>query len=109
MVISTGTTVPRMDSVAALYCLQNSMVCTPCGPRAVPTGGAGVADPASSWILTLASTRFLGGMRLFAFVAFFCCVPGRPAVGQLELRDLAELELDRRLPAKDVHQDLQLQ
>ena len=45
-VISAGTTVPRWDSVAALYCLQNSMMFTPWGPRAVPTGGAGVAAPA---------------------------------------------------------------
>ena len=28
--ISTGTTVPRCDSVAALYALQNSMMFTPC-------------------------------------------------------------------------------
>ncbi len=48
MVMSTGTTVPRWDSVAALYCLQNSIVWTPWGPRAVPTGGAGVAEPASN-------------------------------------------------------------
>jgi len=38
MVISTGMTLPRWDSVAALYCLQKSMMLTPCGPRAVPTG-----------------------------------------------------------------------
>ena len=57
MVISTGTTWPTRSSVAALYCLQNSMVCTPCGPSAVPTGGAGVALPAGSWILTMAVTR----------------------------------------------------
>ena len=47
MVMSTGMTVPRWFSVAALYCLQNSIVWTPWGPRAVPTGGAGVAEPAS--------------------------------------------------------------
>ena len=47
---------PRWFSVAALYCLQNSMVWTPCGPSAVPTGGAGVAPPASSWIFTTATT-----------------------------------------------------
>ena len=28
--ISTGTTLPRWDSVAALYCLTNSMMLTPC-------------------------------------------------------------------------------
>src|SRR5215203_1239263 len=57
--------VPRMDSVAALYALQNSMMLTPCGPRAVPTGGAGVAAPAFKAILTSAATFFffLGGIR----------------------------------------------
>src|SRR5688500_2403275 len=58
-VISAGTTVPRWDSVAALYALQNSMMFTPWGPRAVPTGGAGVAAPAGIWILTTAATRLL--------------------------------------------------
>ena len=56
-VISAGTTVPRWLSLAALYCLQNSMMLTPCGPRAVPTGGAGVAAPAGIWIRTIAATR----------------------------------------------------
>ena len=41
--ISAGTTVPRCDSVAALYILQKSMMLMPWGPSAVPTGGAGVA------------------------------------------------------------------
>jgi len=48
MVISAGITVPRCDSVEALYALQKSMMLMPCGPSAVPTGGAGVAAPA--WI-----------------------------------------------------------
>ena len=63
-VISAGTIVPRCDSLAALYCLQNSMMLTPWGPRAVPTGGAGVAAPAGIWILTIAATR------LFAIYSF---------------------------------------
>ncbi len=58
-VISAGTTVPRWLSLAALYCLQNSMMLTPWGPRAVPTGGAGVAAPAGIWIRTIAATRRL--------------------------------------------------
>ncbi len=62
MVISTGTTLPRMDSVWALYALQNSMMLTPCGPSAVPTGGAGVAAPAWSCTLTRAAIFFLGGI-----------------------------------------------
>src|SRR4029450_6053480 len=48
MVISTGTTLPAWAWVAALYCLQKSMMFTAWGPRAVPTGGAGVAWPAGS-------------------------------------------------------------
>src|SRR6187399_862974 len=57
--------VPRIDSVAALYALQNSMMLTPCGPSAVPTGGAGVAAPAFKAILTSAATFFfLGGISL---------------------------------------------
>src|SRR5919107_2701070 len=64
MVISTGMTLPRMDSVWALYALQKSMMLTPCGPRAVPTGGAGVAAPACSCTLTSAAIFFLGGIPL---------------------------------------------
>src|ERR1700691_1302779 len=94
MVISTGTTVPRWFSVAALYCLQNSIVWTPGGPRAVPTGGAGVAPPAGSWILTTARTFFFGGTVILLY---------------LELGDLAEFELDRGLPAEDIDQDLELE
>src|SRR3974377_1703320 len=95
MTISTGAIVPRWFSVAALYCLQNSMVCTPWGPSAVPTGGAGVAPPAGSWIFTIA--------RVF----FFAMVGG--ASWGLELGDLAELELHGGLAAEDVHEHLQLQ
>src|ERR1700722_17242096 len=94
MVISTGTTVPRWFSVAALYCLQNSIVCTPWGPSAVPTGGAGVAPPAGSWILTTGRIFFLGGTVNLL---------------DLELGHLAEFELDRGLPAEDVDQHLELE
>ena len=54
--ISAGITVPRWDSVAALYALQKSMMLMPWGPSAVPTGGAGVAAPAWIWIFTTAAT-----------------------------------------------------
>ena len=57
--ISTGTIVPRCASVRALYSLQKSMIATPWGPSAVPTGGAGEAWPAGIWILTSAATFFL--------------------------------------------------
>src|SRR4051794_2513733 len=88
--ISTGMTLPRCDSVAALYCLQNSMMLTPCWPSAGPTGGAGVAAPALICSLIRPAIFFLGGMS-----------------GSSDLRYLAEGELDRRLPAEDGDEDLQ--
>src|SRR4051812_29242705 len=94
--ISTGTTWPRWPSVCALYCLQNSMMLTPCWPSAGPTGGAGVAAPA--WICSLMRPAifFLGGMSLV-----LSCTAGS------DLADLAEGQLDRRLPAEDGDEDLQ--
>src|SRR3954468_15419174 len=76
MVISTGMTFPRMASVWALYALQKSMMFTPCGPRAVPTGGAGGAAPACSCTLTSAAIFFFGGIALSLFSR---CHDGAPA------------------------------
>src|SRR3954451_12917835 len=102
MVISTGITLPRIDSVWALYALQNSMMFTPWGPSAVPTGGAGVAAPACSCTLTSAAIFFFGGIPL--------SLSSRGHDGHvydapchkllLDLLDLAEAELDRGLPAE---------
>src|SRR5262245_59438434 len=80
------------------------MVCTPWGPRAVPTGGAGVALPAGSWIFTMAATRRL------AMTYEPLLESGSPTriVAALELGDLRELELDGRLPAEDVDEHLEL-
>src|SRR5437867_2600387 len=83
--------VPVCDCVSALYCLQNSMMLTPCGPSAVPTGGAGVACPAGIWSFTIVATFFFPGTLV-----------------SLDLRDLIESEFDRRLAAEDVHEHLEL-
>src|SRR6187200_1648229 len=108
MVISTGITLPRIDSVWALYALQNSMMFTPWGPRAVPTGGAGVAAPACRCTLTSAAIFSLGGI---AFFSFYLVVMTRAACATLchlvrrarsDLLDLAEAQLDRGLPAEDL-------
>src|SRR6266498_3721524 len=61
----------------------------PCGPSAVPTGGAAVALPA--WIWTLTTALIFFAMSLFH-----------------QLLDLQEVQLDRRLAAEDGHQDLDL-
>src|SRR5579884_375589 len=58
MVISTGTICPTWLAVRSLYSLTKPMMLTACGPRPVPTGGAGVALPAGSCSLTIALTRF---------------------------------------------------
>src|SRR2546428_3259762 len=76
------------------------MMLTPWGPRAVPTGGAGVAWPAGIWSLTTARIFFffLGAAIVVTSFLLPCA---------LELGDLLEREFDGRLPAKDVDEDLQ--
>src|SRR6187551_3630876 len=108
MVISTGMTLPRMASVWALYALQKSMMLTPWGPRAVPTGGAGVAAPAWSCTLTSAAIFFLGGI---AFSLYLVVMTGRvplPPVVALssDFLNLSEAQLDRGLPAEDLDEGL---
>src|SRR5207342_2123105 len=100
MVISTGTTLPAWAWVAALYCLQKSMMFTAWGPRAVPTGGAGVAWPAVSSIFSTAATR----RRRAAWGGIGVVTPSEWS----ELLDLVERELDRGLAAEDRDQDLEL-
>ena len=53
-VTTTGMMRPSCPAVFALKFLQKSMMLTPCGPSAVPTGGAGVALPAAIWSFTSA-------------------------------------------------------
>src|SRR5215510_10708069 len=57
-VTTTGMMRPSSFAVFALKFLQKSMLLTPCGPSAVPTGGAGVAFPAAIWSFTIACTFF---------------------------------------------------
>merc|ERR1740130_1071323 len=48
--------VPTLSDVRALYSLQNIMMFTPAAPSAGPTGGAGLALPASSASLIILDT-----------------------------------------------------
>src|SRR4051794_38405266 len=64
------------------------MMFTPCGPRAVPTGGAGVALPAGVWHLNCPVTFFA------------MCDP-------LCLFYLQEVEFNGSCTAKDGHHDAQ--
>src|SRR5687767_6083320 len=96
------------------------MMFTPWGPRAVPTGGAGVAAPACSCTFTRAAIFFLGGMFLFLVLCGHD-EGGRPlprvSLTPLSARgphgakssdslDLREGQLDRGLPAEDLDQRL---
>src|SRR3982751_752219 len=65
---------PSSFAVFALKFLQKSMMFTPCGPSAVPTGGAGVALPAAIWSFTIACT-FLAIDRCRTF---FSCAEAPP-------------------------------
>src|SRR5918995_1839246 len=58
IVTTTGMTIPLWLWVRALNCFTNSMMLTPCGPSAVPTGGAGVAAPAGHCNFTIALIFF---------------------------------------------------
>src|SRR5579864_8130638 len=60
IVITTGMMRPSWSfaEVLALNALQKSMMLTPWGPSAVPTGGAGVAFPAGICNFTCAVTFF---------------------------------------------------
>ena len=49
IVIWAGMIWPALSAVFSLYVFVNSTMLMPWGPRAVPTGGAGVALPAGSW------------------------------------------------------------
>src|ERR1700730_14173908 len=77
---------PSWLLVWVLKPLQNSMMLTPCWPRAGPTGGDGLAFPAVICSFTIAWTFF----------------------AMLEPLHLVVLELDRREPPEDGHHDLEL-
>src|ERR1700741_2391505 len=62
MVTRTGKIIPSASfCVLALNCLQKSIMFTPCGPSAVPTGGAGVDLPGGNCSLVFVCT-FFGGI-----------------------------------------------
>src|SRR3954469_22637737 len=66
IVISTGRIV-SWPCVRALNSLQKAMMLMPCGPSAVPTGGAGLAFPAGIWSFTKPDTFFA--------IALLCVYP----------------------------------
>ena len=99
--------------------LTNSMMLTPCGPSAVPTGGAGVADAAFKATLTRAATTSSWAFWLDPSSGL---LPAAAAAGQdrvdmtrsmvvavcrSHLLDLREREIDGSLSTEDLDQGLE--
>src|SRR5919198_1797286 len=95
---------PRLSAVFSLYDFVNSTMLMPCGPSTVPTGGAGVALPAGSW--SVRTTRIF--LATGDANPFYRARAGRFERRGLELLDLEEIELDRRLATEDADQHLDL-
>src|SRR5437764_4834111 len=103
---------PSSLAVFALKFLQKSMMLTPCGPSAVPTGGAGVAFPAAICNLTTACT-FLAMILDVNHEAtksrrksFFLLL--RVFVSSwLDFLHLQEVQFHGRRPSEDRHHHLQ--
>src|SRR5579883_2218162 len=98
MLTSKGKIIPSGSfCVLALNCLQKSMMLTPCGPSAVPTGGAGVALPAGNCSLMVVCS-FFGGIFLlpqnFSWRGPGPANPGFPR--SAELFHACEIEFHRR-------------
>src|SRR5215471_11134829 len=68
---------------------------TPCGPSAVPTGGAGVAFPAGICNFTCA----------VIFFAIYYSPERTTRASALNLLDLQEIQFNRRRPSEDSHQN----
>src|SRR5262245_5270573 len=103
---------PSSFEVFALKFLQKSMILTPCGPSAVPTGGAGVAFPAAIWSFTIACTFFaIDPYRAPRSVIrdpdpIGSRIPGN-ASRFLQFLNLQKIQFHRRRSAEDRHHHLQ--
>src|SRR3954469_20065545 len=102
---------PSSFAVFALKFLQKSMMLTPCGPSAVPTGGAGVALPAAICNFTIACTFFaICHVRLTAETAKISRETSSlrsRRVRRLNLLHLQKVEFHRRRAAENRHHDLE--
>src|SRR5580692_9345826 len=101
-VTSTGKIIPSGSlAVLALNCLQKSMMFKPCGPSAVPTGGAGVALPAGNCNLIVVCTFLAMSLPQSRFT---CLLPRRCST---ELFDAGEIQFHRRRTAKNRDRNFQ--
>src|SRR5579864_7349766 len=87
--------------VLALNCLQKSMMLTPCGPSAVPTGGAGVAFDAGNCNFTVAWTFFA------ILTPYAQKKTSRRSAPLRDFLDLREIQFYRRRAPENCHADFQ--
>src|SRR5712692_533942 len=105
-VTSTGKIIPSGSlAVLALNCLQKSIIFKPCGPSAVPTGGAGVALPAGSCSLMVVCI-FLA-MSLPQILLILPKNVSPEGWSSPKLFDAGKIEFDRSRAAEDRHGNLQ--
>src|SRR5882724_4805210 len=106
--MTTGIGIPfSILAVAALNCLQKSMMARPRWPSAGPIGGEGLAAPAGT-------CNFREPVTFFAMLCSFSGAavggwqpPHLPrSIGPLDLLHLPEFQFDRRWPAENAHRDL---
>src|SRR5262250_2508266 len=98
MLTRTGKIIPSGSfCVLALNCLQKSMMLTPWGPSAVPTGGAGVALPAGNCNLMVVCS-FFGGIFPLPQISFGGRkpAPAKNFSGSAELFDAGKIQFHRR-------------
>src|SRR6186713_567860 len=117
MVTTTGMISPSSFAVFALKFLQKSMMFTPWGPSAVPTGGAGVALPAEICSFTIACIFFAIALRSGGYEEqtrpTLSSVSRRPGPAfwtwrqRSNLLDLQEIQFHRRRAAEDRDHHLQ--
>src|SRR4030095_16254755 len=93
---------PSSFAVRALKFLQKSMMLTPWGPSAVPTGGAGVALPAAIWSFTIAWIFLAMNLSVFSLL-----VVGPHHPHHSNLFHLQEIQFHRRRASEDRHHHLQ--
>src|SRR6266699_1285521 len=95
--------IPAAFWVLALNCFTNSMMLTPWGPSAVPTGGAGLACPPG----TCSFTTAVIGLAIVCFlynVRRFRRTPTKPVVGMLLVRlELQIIQFHRGRPPEERH------
>src|SRR5262245_64897231 len=106
--MTTGIGIPfSILAVAALNCLQKSMMARPRWPSAGPIGGEGLAAPAGTCSLRKPVTFFAMPCSFSGAVVGGWQPPHLPrSIRQLDLFHLPEFQFDRRRPAENAYLDL---